>query len=100
MRYRLWFRDCAGNPLTMNGFKDVGDDAGLDMWKDTTSLFVNLLTGHVEEPPRQPDGRPVPDDPASSGPGASSSSGPGTSPASSPRSAGHPGASPASAECS
>ena len=64
MRYRLWFRDGAGNPLTMNGFKDVGDDPGLDMWKDTTSLYVNLLTGHVEEPPRAGAGRPVPDDPA------------------------------------
>ena len=39
MRYRLWFRDRAGNPLTMNGFKDVGDDWGLDAWKDTTSLY-------------------------------------------------------------
>jgi cholesterol oxidase len=63
MRYRLWFRDGAGNPLTMNGFKDVGDDPGFDVWKDTTSLFINLLTGHVEEPPRAADGRPVPDDP-------------------------------------
>lgn len=64
MRYRLWFRDCAGGPLTLSGFKDVGDDAGLDMWKDTTSLFTNLLDGHVPEPVRQPDGRFVPDDPA------------------------------------
>jgi cholesterol oxidase len=64
MRYRLWFRDGAGNPLTMNGFKDVGDDPGFDVWKDTTSLFVNILTGHVEESPRAADGRPVADDPA------------------------------------
>ena len=68
MRYRLWFRDCAGEPLTLSGFKDVGDDAGLDMWKDTTSLFTNLLDGHVPEPARRPDGRFVPDDPAA-GPG-------------------------------
>ena len=47
MRYRLWFRDCAGRPLTLSGYKDVGDDAGLDIWKDTTSLFTNLLDGHV-----------------------------------------------------
>ena len=50
MRYRLWFRDCAGSPLTLSGFKDVGDDAGLDMWKDTTSLSTTLLDGHVPEP--------------------------------------------------
>ncbi|MGH9133599.1 MAG: hypothetical protein ACRDZZ_06660 [Ilumatobacteraceae bacterium] len=64
MRYRLWFRDGAGQPLTMSGYKDVGDDPGLDVWKDTTSLAVDLLTGHVEEAPRAADGRPQPEDPA------------------------------------
>lgn len=49
MLYRLWFRDGVGHPLTMTGFKLVKDDAGFDIWKDTTTLFTTLLAGHVEE---------------------------------------------------
>ena len=49
MLYRLWFRDGAGHPLTMTGFKVVKDDAGFDVWKDTTTLFTRVLQGHVEE---------------------------------------------------
>jgi cholesterol oxidase len=48
MRYRLWFCDGAGRPLTLVGYKDVGDDPGLDLWHDTTSLYTSLLDGHVE----------------------------------------------------
>jgi hypothetical protein len=49
MLYRLWFRDSVGHPLTMTGFKLVKDDAGFDVWKDTTTLFTRVLQGHVEE---------------------------------------------------
>ena len=49
MLYRLWFRDGVGNPLTMIGFKLVKDDAGFDIWKDTTTLFTRVLQGHVPE---------------------------------------------------
>ncbi len=49
MLYRLWFRDGVGNPLTMIGFKLVKDDAGFDLWKDTTTLFTRILQGHVPE---------------------------------------------------
>lgn len=49
MLYRLWFRDGVGNPLTMTGFKLVKDDAGFDVWKDTTTLFTRVLQGHVPE---------------------------------------------------
>jgi len=48
MLYRLWFRDGVGHPLTMTGFKLVKDDAGFDVWKDTTTLFTHVLRGHVE----------------------------------------------------
>ncbi|MGH8867345.1 MAG: GMC oxidoreductase [Actinomycetes bacterium] len=48
MRYRLWFTDGGGSPVTLSGFKDVHDDPGLDLWRDTTTLFVRLLAGHVE----------------------------------------------------
>jgi hypothetical protein len=49
MLYRLWFRDGVGHPLTLTGYKLVEDDAGFDLWKDTTTLFTKVLKGHVEE---------------------------------------------------
>jgi cholesterol oxidase len=48
MLYRLWFRDGVGNPLTMTGYKLVENDAGFDLWKDTTTLFTRVLQGHVD----------------------------------------------------
>ncbi|MEN0071933.1 MAG: GMC family oxidoreductase [Propionicimonas sp.] len=47
MRYRLWFSDLSGTPLTMYGFKVVRDDPGVDLWKDTSTLYITLLAGHV-----------------------------------------------------
>ena len=49
MLYRLWFRDGVGHPLTLTGYKLVENDAGFDLWKDTTTLFTKLLKGHVDE---------------------------------------------------
>jgi cholesterol oxidase len=49
MRYRLWFRDGVGHPLTMVGHKIVSNDAGFDVWKDTTTLFTRVLQGHVAD---------------------------------------------------
>jgi hypothetical protein len=49
MLYRLFFRDGAGHPLTLSGYKLVRDDAGFDVWKDTTTLFTRVLRGHVDE---------------------------------------------------
>ena len=48
MLYRLWFADSVGHPLTLSGFKEVKDDPGLDLWQDTTTLFVRVLQGHQE----------------------------------------------------
>ncbi len=47
MRYRLWFRDLAGAPVTMYGYKTVRDDPGLDIWRDTSTLHITLMAGHV-----------------------------------------------------
>lgn len=47
MRYRLWFSDLSGQPVTMYGFKTVRDDKGLDMWSDTSTLYITLMRGHV-----------------------------------------------------
>ena len=49
MLYRLYFRDGAGHPLTLSGFKLVKDGAGLPVWRDTTTLFTRVLRGHVDE---------------------------------------------------
>jgi hypothetical protein len=48
MLYRLFFRDGVGHPLTLTGYKLVENDAGFDLWKDTTTLFTRVLKGHVE----------------------------------------------------
>ena len=47
MYYRLYFTDSSGHPLTMAGYKDVRDDAGFDVWTDTSTLYIRLLRGHV-----------------------------------------------------
>lgn len=46
MRYRLPFTDAAGNPVEFVGMKDVGDDPGIDIWEDTTTLAVEIRAGH------------------------------------------------------
>ena len=50
MLYRLWFYDGVGHPLTMTGHKLVANDAGFDLWKDTTTLFTiasNFMDPHA-----------------------------------------------------
>ncbi len=51
MKYRLWIEDGEGHPITLNGFKEVQDDPGFDVWSDTTTLFTHILGGHVEPGP-------------------------------------------------
>lgn len=51
MLYLLWFTDSVGNPLTLVGFKSVRDGRGLDVWGDTSTLFVRILRGHVDHWP-------------------------------------------------
>lgn len=48
MKYRLWFTDDQGRPVTLEGHKDIGDNPGFDVWKDTTCLFTTLFRGHIE----------------------------------------------------
>jgi len=47
MRYRLPF-DTADGPMTLLGFKDVGNDGGIDAWPDTTTLFTRLVHGTAD----------------------------------------------------
>ena len=56
MRYRLPFDSDLG-PMTLLGFKDVGNDGGLDAWPDTTTLYTRLVRGHLADraEPAKPD---------------------------------------------
>ncbi len=56
MRYRLFFADRSGNPVTLVGHKEIKDDPGFDLWRDTTTLFTELHSGHVRpgDTPTQP----------------------------------------------
>lgn len=57
MRYRLPFADKGGNPCELVGMKDVGDDPGLDLWADTTTLATQIRSGHdtgIYESPSAP----------------------------------------------
>lgn len=47
MLYRLFLVDPDGEPLTLSGFKDIHDDPGFDVWQDTSTLYTQLLRGHV-----------------------------------------------------
>jgi len=49
MLYRLFFADSNGRKLTLTGFKEVRDDPSFDIWKDTTTLYTNILEGHISE---------------------------------------------------
>jgi cholesterol oxidase len=53
MKYRLWIEDGEGHPVTLNGYKEVEDDPGFDVWSDTTTLFTHILAGHVPPTPAQ-----------------------------------------------
>ncbi|MBM7502689.1 GMC oxidoreductase [Agromyces aurantiacus] len=70
MKYRLWLTTDAGTPVTFVGFKEVRDDPGFDLWEDTTTLFVQVLDGHVPPPAEVSDtGLLDPTDPAVLGAG-------------------------------
>jgi pimeloyl-ACP methyl ester carboxylesterase len=49
MLYRLFFRDGAGHPVTLTGYKVVRNDPSADVWPDTTTLYTRVLQGHVGE---------------------------------------------------
>ncbi|NRD47062.1 GMC family oxidoreductase N-terminal domain-containing protein [Corallococcus exiguus] len=51
MEYLLHLLSEAGEPYYLEGYKDLYDDPGLDLWKDTTTLFVSLHRGDGPEAP-------------------------------------------------
>lgn len=46
MLYRLFLAGPDGEPLTLTGYKDIHDDPGFDVWKDTSTLYTQLRRGH------------------------------------------------------
>jgi cholesterol oxidase len=53
MLYRMPFSDGRGEPRTLIGHKTVHDDRSLDLWSDTTTLYVSIFEGLIkgsEEP--------------------------------------------------
>ncbi|MEV0263635.1 GMC family oxidoreductase [Streptomyces sp. NPDC050617] len=53
MLYRLHLYGPDGRDLTLTGRKEVGDDPGIDLWPDTTTLAVGVWPGRLgpdEEP--------------------------------------------------
>ncbi|MGA5037629.1 hypothetical protein ACPCA8_11280 [Streptomyces capoamus] len=47
LRYRPFFIDGAGQPLTLSGWKTVDEDLGHGPWADTTTLYTRILRGAV-----------------------------------------------------
>jgi predicted acylesterase/phospholipase RssA len=47
MLYRLFFRGGDGREYTLSGFKVIEDDAGPDLWSDTTTLYTRVFEGRV-----------------------------------------------------
>ncbi|WP_114750991.1 GMC family oxidoreductase N-terminal domain-containing protein [Pleomorphovibrio marinus] len=49
MAYRIKLRSKEGNDYFFEGFKDIHNDRRLDVWKDTTTLFVTVYKGISKE---------------------------------------------------
>lgn len=47
MKYRMVLNAEDGKQWYFDGFKDVKDDKGFDMWRDTTVLFITVSEGNV-----------------------------------------------------
>ena len=48
MKYQLHFADDAGKPKTMSGHKIVKNDGVENIWRDTSTLYFQILDGHVD----------------------------------------------------
>lgn len=49
MKYRLFYTDGDGDARTLSGVKNVLHGPPTRIWPDTSTLYVRLLDGHVEE---------------------------------------------------
>jgi cholesterol oxidase len=51
MRYRMLVTDVAGKTYFFEGYKVIRDDPGVDIWADTTTLYVTLHEGESADGP-------------------------------------------------
>lgn len=51
MLYQMVMVAESGQKYFMSGFKEVKDDPGLDLWHDTTTLFITVHEGESEQSP-------------------------------------------------
>jgi hypothetical protein len=47
MRYRLFFTSADGRDYTLTGFKDINGPSLTSLWDETTTLYTQVLEGHV-----------------------------------------------------
>jgi predicted acylesterase/phospholipase RssA len=47
MFYRLFFTAADGRPLTLTGVKDIAGPSFTSLWNETTTLYTQILSGHV-----------------------------------------------------
>ncbi len=48
MYYQLYATTPQQEPITFVGVKQVQHDAPFDLWRDTTTLYVNIYRGHID----------------------------------------------------
>jgi cholesterol oxidase len=51
MRYRMHLTTEAGQTYYFEGFKQIHDDRGFDVWSDTTTLFITVYDGDSSNSP-------------------------------------------------
>ncbi len=51
MRYRMKLHAEDGSDYYFDGFKEIKDDPGFDMWEDTTTLFITVHQGESQSEP-------------------------------------------------
>ena len=49
MLYRMKMHSVEGKTYYFEGFKDIHDDKGPDMWSDTTQLYITIYDGDSEK---------------------------------------------------
>ncbi len=51
MRYQMHMTTEAGQTYYFEGFKQIHDDPGFDMWSDTTTLYITVYAGDSSQSP-------------------------------------------------